>query len=281
MFDSLRYRTLQVEVATACNLDCAICLRRKLKRPERFLSLSDFKRILDPRLFRYVGLHGWGEPLLNEHVFAMIHYARLQGVMTNLTTNGTLLAEAGDEILGTGLDEIAFGIYDPDLLSRVLPDIKDFIGRRTKKGHRNPKTYFDITLYQGNRDRVIDLIKTASDIGIDAVILHRLFNLYGVDTEAECLSPRDEKDLFNEIRETARSLRMEVHLPRRHSPPCMIVKRSIFVTVDGQVTPCTYLPQEHLGNAFEEGMKTIMKSMRYADFVRTMKHHPFCSQCRW
>lgn len=281
MFDSLRYRTLQVEVATACNLDCAICLRRKLERPNRFLSLSDFKRILDPSIFRYVGLHGWGEPLLNEYVFDMIQHARLQGVMTNLTTNGTLLASKADEILRSRLDEIAFGIYDADLLSHVLFDIEDFIGKRKKQGLTTPKTYFDITLYQGNRDRVLELIKMASDIGIDAVILHRLFNLYGIETEAECLSATDEKDLFKAIIETARSLRMKVYLPKRHSLPCLIVKRSIFVTVDGKVTPCTYLPREYLGDALEEGMKDILKSMKYADFVRNMKHHPFCSQCRW
>ena len=138
LFDVVRYRTLQVEVTTACNLDCAICLRRKLKRPNRFLSFSDFTRILDPGLFRYVGLHGWGEPLLNEHIFKMIHYARSQGVMTNLTTNGTLLAEKGDEIIKSGLDEIAIGIYDPDLLSRVLSDIEEFIRKRREKGLKTP-----------------------------------------------------------------------------------------------------------------------------------------------
>jgi MoaA/NifB/PqqE/SkfB family radical SAM enzyme len=281
MFKVLRYRTLQVEVATACNLDCAICLRRKLRRPNRFLSFSDFTRILDPGLFRYVGLHGWGEPLLNEDVFAMIRYARSRGVMTNLTTNGTLLADKGDETLASGVDEIAFGIYDPDLLSRVLSDIEEFIRKRGKKGRKTPKTYFDITLYQGNRDRVIDLIKAASDIGVDAVILHRLFNLYGLDSEAECLSGEDENDLFEEIREMAGLLRINVYLPKRHSLPCMIVKRSIFVTVDGKVTPCTYLPREYLGDALQEGVKTVMQSMNYAYFVRTMKQHPLCSLCRW
>lgn len=51
VLDSFLYRTLQVEVATACNLDCAICLRKGIERPNRFLSLSNFKCILDPGLF--------------------------------------------------------------------------------------------------------------------------------------------------------------------------------------------------------------------------------------
>ncbi len=281
MFDSFRYRTLQVEITTACNLDCTICLRRKLERPNRSLSLSDFKRILDPGLFRYVGLHGWGEPLLNRHIFEMIEHARSKGVITNLTTNGTLLADRIDEILDSGPDEIAFGIYDPDLLSNVLPDIEDFVGERNKRSLKFPKVYFDITLYQENRDRVPDLIRLASDMGIEAVIIHRLFNLYGVDSEVECLSAEDEKDLFKEIKKVARFLKIKLYLPEKHSYPCLIIKRSIFVTVDGKVTPCTYLPEEHLGDALQESVKGILKSRRYGDFVRKMKRHPVCGKCRW
>jgi MoaA/NifB/PqqE/SkfB family radical SAM enzyme len=268
-------------VATTCNLDCTICLRRELKKPNRFLPFSDFKRILDPGLFRYVGLHGWGEPLFNEHISEMIKYARQKGVITNLTTNGTLLASKGGELFSSGLDEIAFGIYDLDLLSNVLPDIEDFIGERNKKSQKVPKTYFDITLYQKNRDQIPDLIRLASDIGIEAVILHRLFNLYSVDSEKECLSTEDEKDFFKETRKIARSRRIELYLPGRHSLPCLIVKRSIFVTVDGKVTPCTYLPDEHMGDTLQETVKGILKSKRYADFIRKMKQHPVCSKCRW
>ena len=281
MLDSFRYRTLQAEITTACNLDCAICLRKGIRRPNRFLSLSDFKRILDPGLFRYVGLHGWGEPLLNRQTFDMVEYARSKGVITNLTTNGTLLAVKIDEIFRSGLEEIAFGIYDPDLLSNVLPDIEDFLRERNRRGPKNPRIYFDITLYQENRNRVIDLVRLASDIGIEAVILHRLFNLYGVDSEAKCLSVEDEKDFFKEIRKIARSVKIELHLPRRHSLPCSIVKRSIFVTVDGKVTPCTYLLEEYLGDALQETIKGILKSRRYADFIRKMKQHPICGKCRW
>ena len=281
MLDLFRNRTLQVEITTACNLDCAICLRKGLKRPNRFLSLDNFKRILDPGLFRYVGLHGWGEPLLNRQIFEMIKYARSKGVITNLTTNGTLIRDRTDEILGSGLEEIAFGIYDPDLLSNVLPDIESFVGERKKRGLKGPRIYFDITLYQDNRIIIPGLIRLASDMGIEAVILHRLFNQYSVDSEAECLSLEDEKGLFKVIREVARSLKIELYLPRRHTYPCLIVNRSIFVTVDGKVTPCTYLPEEHIGDAFQEGLKHILKSKGYGNFIRKMKQHPICSKCRW
>ena len=281
MFDIFQNRTLQVEVTTACNLECDICLRKYLKVPGRFLSLVDFKRILNPGLFRYVGLHGWGEPLLNRYIFEMVKFAGSKGVITNLTTNGTLLHERMGEIFGSGLKEIAFGIYDPNLLSNVLPFIEEFIKERNKKGLKDPKTYFDITLYKTNRFIISDLIRLASDIGIEAVILHRLFDPQDVESETKCLLADDEKKLFKEIKRIARSLNIELYLPGKHTCPCLIVQRSIFVTVTGKVTPCTYLLEEYIGDALHDRVEGILRSRGYKDFVKNMKQHPICSKCRW
>ncbi len=281
MFDIFQNRTLQVEVTTACNLECDICLRKYLKVPGRFLSLVDFKRILNPGLFRYVGLHGWGEPLLNRYIFEMVKFAGSKGVITNLTTNGTLLHERMGEIFGSGLKEIAFGIYDPNLLSNVLPFIEEFIKERNKKGLKDSKTYFDITLYKTNRFIISDLIRLASDIGIEAVILHRLFDPQDVESETKCLLADDEKKLFKEIKRIARSLNIELYLPGKHTCPCLIVQRSIFVTVTGKVTPCTYLLEEYIGDALHDRVEGILRSRGYKDFVKNMKQHPICSECRW
>jgi radical SAM protein with 4Fe4S-binding SPASM domain len=51
--------------------------------------------------------------------------------------------------------------------------------------------------------------------------------------------------------------------------------------VDGKVTPCTYLPEEHIGDVFQEGLKHILKSKGYGNFIRKMKQHPICRKCRW
>lgn len=281
MFKLFRNTTLQVEVTTACNLNCTICLRRGLERPNKFLSLDDFKRVLDSGSFRYVGLHGWGEPLLHQELFEMVEYAESRGVHTNLTTNGTLVGERLDEIFRSRLREIAFGIYDKELLSEVSPQVEGLVVNRKKGRFKRPKIYFDITIYQGNRDQIPEMMRFAAEMKIDAIILHRLFNVYGVDSEAKCLSEEEERELFKEIKGIARSLKIELYLPERHSYPCRIVRRSIFVTADGKVTPCTYLLEDHLGDAFEEGVERILRSEVYGSFVKHIKQHPICSKCRW
>lgn len=281
MFRLFQYLTLQVEPTSACNLDCKICMRRNLERPSTSLSLDNFRKILDSGNFRYVGLLGWGEPLLNQHLFEMIEYAEAKGVGTNLTTNGTLISEKMDQIFGSGLREIAFGIYERELFSQSLSQIEELIREKKRRRSKRPKTYLDITIYQENLGGILDLIALAPELQIDAVILHRLFNVYKVDPAMKYISAEEEDELFAEVRRLAKILKLEIYIPPKHSYPCRIVKRSIFVTADGWVTPCTYLSEFHLGSAFEQGVDKIMRSKAYADFVKNMKTHPICSRCQW
>ena len=281
MFRLFQYLTLQVEPTSACNLDCKICMRRNLERPSTSLSLDNFRKILDSGNFRYVGLLGWGEPLLNQHLFEMIEYAEAKGVGTNLTTNGTLISEKMDQIFGSGLREIAFGIYERELFSQSLSQIEELIREKKRRRSKRPKTYLDITIYQENLGGILDLIELAPELQIDAVILHRLFNVYKVDPAMKYISAEEEDELFAEVRRLAKILKLEIYIPPKHSYPCRIVKRSIFVTADGRVTPCTYLSEFYLGSAFEQGVDKIMRSKAYADFVKNMKTHPICSRCQW
>ena len=273
--------TLQIEPTHRCNLNCKICMRRNLDVPESPLSLGDFKKVLRSGNFRYVGLHGWGEPLLNPQLFQMVEYAESEGVYTNLTTNGTLIEENIDKIFSSGLRGIAFGIYRKELLLTILPQIESLIRERNKQGLEIPKIYMDITIYKENVNQIPDLVKLAHELGIDAAVLHRLFNAYKVDPSVEYISIEEEKELFREVKRLARQWNLRLYLPRKHSLPCEVVKRSIFVTVEGKVTPCCFLPQFHVGDAFNEGITEVMHSEAYTNFVRAMKRHPVCNKCRW
>ena len=276
-----RYLTLQIEPTTACNLDCTICMRPYIDRPDNFLSFEHFKKVLDSGSFRYVGLHGWGEPMLNKHLFEIIAYAESKRVSTNITTNGTLIQKNMDHIFSSGLKEIAFGVYDQALLSRVLPQIEDMVNEKRKRRSRLPKTYLDITMYKDNRDQIPDLLKFVRELGIDAVIFHRLFNAYNVDPALEYLSNKEEHDLFKEIRQMCKSLNLEFYLPPKHSYPCRVVKYSIFVSAACEVSPCCFLPEFGLGNALGKGVGELMRTRGYRNFARNMKSHPVCSRCQW
>ncbi|HEC91501.1 MAG TPA: radical SAM protein, partial [Candidatus Atribacteria bacterium] len=97
----------------------------------------------------------------------------------------------------------------------------------------------------------------------------------------EYISEREEKELFAEVKEFSKFKRMELYLPSSHHLPCRYVKSSIFVTAYGYVTPCCFLPELYLGNAVEIGLKRIIRSKKYIEFVKGMSEHPICSKCFW
>ncbi len=274
----LSYLTLQIEPTRECNLNCKICMRKHLEK-SGYLSLEHFKHILDTYNFRFVGLHGWGEPLLHPGLFEMLRYAKSRGVITNLTTNGTLVEEHVADILDAGVNDIAFGIYHVNFLDRFQAGLEKLLAERARRNLRIPKTYFDITVYRDNCDEIIKLIETAMESGVDAVILHRLFNIYGVDEGIEYITRDEEEELFREVRNLGKEKRYRIYLPKRHSLPCVYVKRSIFVSCDGEVTPCCYLVNDSLGNALNDEFKTILRAR--TEFIRKMHVHPVCNKCIW
>ena len=273
------YLILQIEVSRACNLDCRICMRKNLESNTGFMPFDDFKKILVSYNFREVGLHGWGESLLNKEIFQMIEYAKRQGIRTSLTTNATLVGKNIDNILDSGLDDIAFGYYDMDILMKSIENVEDLI---IEKKNRNSKlkTYLDITIHKDNTEEIFDVIREGREIGVDVAILHRLFNVYNVDKEFETLTKEEEEELFEKIKWLERELNFKIYMPKKHTLPCRIVKNTIFVTYDGKVTPCCFLPEFYIGEV-EEGVWNVLRSKEYRNFLVNMKNHEVCSKCVW
>ena len=144
------------------------------------------------------------------------------------------------EIFASGLQQIAIGVYDLRLLREVVPGIAELIKIKNQRGLKIPKTYLDITICEKSFPYIQNFIQTAHEIGINALIFHRLFNVYKTDPSVKYISSAKEKMLFANIKEMATKMGMEIYLPARHSYPCKVVRYSIFVTVDGEITPCCF-----------------------------------------
>jgi MoaA/NifB/PqqE/SkfB family radical SAM enzyme len=312
------HSTLQIEPTRRCNLNCKICIRRNLNETTALLSLEDFKKILNSWNFQHVALHGWGEPLLNPELFQMVKYAESQGVSTELTTNATLLQTNIEKIFTSGLGIIVFGIHKKENLPVIMPQIKELIYQRNKEKLRKPRAYIDIVIYRGNQYEIMDLVEAAAELTVDAVVLHRVFNINKLtsplcpppsrrrvwppalrglcpggegekngnsctiksDPDVEYISIQGQRELFVKVKKIARQLKVRLYLPPEPSIPCRAVKHSIFITSEAKVTPCPYFPEFYLGDALNGGgLKEVIYSERYIDFIRNMDKHPVCSKC--
>ena len=254
-------------------------MRRNLNGMNALLSLEDFKKALNSWNFQHVALHGWGEPLLNPEIFQMIEYAESQWVSTELTTNATLLKKNIENIFTSGLRVIVFGISNKEILPFILPQIEELIRERNKNRLGNPQIYIDIVIYKGNLNQILDLVKDFSQLNIDGVVLHRLFNVYKIDSSVKYISIQEEKELLGEAADLAKELKVKLYLPPQPSLPCEAVKQSIFVTVEGKITPCPYLPQVYIGNLLNGGVKKAVYSEKYINFIKNMNRHIICNKC--
>jgi len=272
--------TLQIEPTRRCNLNCKICMRPSLDETSALLSLEDFKKIFASSFcLRHIALHGWGEPLLNPQLFQMVKYAESQGISTEVTTNATLLQTNTERIFASGLSNIVFGIHNKENLPVIMPQIGELIAQRSMERSRKPKAYIDIVIYHGNQNHIADIIEAAAEVSIDTVVLHRVFDIRQSGPETGYISAQDEKMLFARVKNLARKLKLKLYLPPEPSIPCRAIKQSLFVTCEGKITPCPYLPGLCLGGALNGGLKEVISSDRYRGFVKNMKNHPVCSKC--
>jgi len=105
-----------VELTTACNLDCVMCVRRTWKN-EAFGPMDwDVYRSLIEQLAEFpqpptIHFGGYGEPMTYPYFLEAIELAKNAGARVEMTTNGTLLdAELATALIELQVDKIMVSI---------------------------------------------------------------------------------------------------------------------------------------------------------------------------
>lgn len=118
-FDLSGLANINIELTSRCNKNCWICGRRKVERemPELAMKYGDmpFELVskiagqLPPNVV--VQLHSNGEALLYPEFGKAVALFKKQ--ITNVVTNGKLLLEKSDEVIGN-LDTMAISVFEKD-----------------------------------------------------------------------------------------------------------------------------------------------------------------------
>ena len=101
MSDEYRPYTVQIELTNACNLDCVMCSRFRMKRPIAHMNPELFRRIVDELVelsWPLDWLHHMGEPLLWSH-FDEVKYVFQRGLTPTVSTNCVALTESRARVL--------------------------------------------------------------------------------------------------------------------------------------------------------------------------------------
>ena len=253
------YDKIYLEITDICNLACPFC--PPTSRPGEFMPRERFLRILD-RLEgqgRLLYFHLKGEPLLHPLLGDFLVMAASRGFRVSLTTNGTLLEEAADTLLGAeGIGKLSVSLHSHSGSSDVeayWQGVSAFLDR-----HRE-KPAFPVSLRLWNRDSG----ELPSETARLWELVQKRYPLAGTwdDVAKRGSSLRlDEKVYLNQA---DRFEWPDSALPEIETTGyCHGLRNQIGILVDGTVLPCC-LDSEGvmaLGNILETSLGEIAGSPR-------------------
>lgn len=287
-------RTIVVEPASVCNLNCTFCAPTKINlgRKNKFLDFEVFKKMIDDAkndcwaiLFTFCG-----EPFLNKDIYKMIAYTNESGFFTSASTNMTLfndkktvnsLIDSGLNHLTVSLDGITKKTYEFHRIGgnfdQVVKNLKLIAREKKKKGLMTPFLDLQMVVTKKNIGQVPRFADFAKKTGADGAYLKPLYIDQGVSDE---YVKRVKKELFVES-EVSRYLKKEEGIALKRETSCDFLDKPV-ISSDGEVFACCmdYVGQYRFGNVGQENLLEIWRRGKYKKFRQKQMKEKRLGICR-
>jgi len=249
-----------IETGNTCNFKCPTCptphAKIHARRPKQFMSLDDFKKIIDniKDYVHVVYVYNSNEPLLHPQLVEMIQYASDNHLHTMLSTNCSLLDEkVSGKLLNSGLGEIRFaldglkkesfeGFRVGGDFEEVKRNIEYFCKQKQELGRKRPIATLQFILNKLNQDEIDDIKKFSSDNKIDKLYIKPfIMGEYAYSREEiKDLSERfyPDKDIYDDAvvyKKDEQGLK-----PIEEYKTCSDVKQVFTVLADGRAVMCCF-----------------------------------------
>lgn len=193
--------TLQLNLGTACNLDCAFCWNHSPLVPPRPKSWHD-QRLSDPHLEDVVNalpllrpgrvlLSGRGEPLLHPRVVPLLETLRAHRVPVTIQTNG-IGGLTPEQIRDLGVDHLTVNVsagtargYETThpgrghLFGRVVARLRRLAELRGSSP--TPRVTLVAVIQKTNQDEIVPLTELAAEVGAEGLHLKGLELVPGLE----------------------------------------------------------------------------------------------------
>ena len=281
---------LQVEPSNVCNLRCPLCHVVTDNKPRGFLSLCDFKKLINEVGDYLLFLHfwGWGEPFLNKDFFSMIRFAKDKGIKIITSTNGHFFEDEQnvDQLIDSGLDVLIFAVDGVDKetyekyrqngdFEKAIRGLQLLLRRRKERGVSLPLVNLRMLITRHNEHQVMQMKDLAQKMGVDILTLKTLCS-FDNKTEGEDLVPCNWEYRRFEYDDKG--------IPIRKKNRCKKMWNHPTVYLDGTVVPCDYYTGKEfsLGNAFTNAGQEFHRVWFGKDFrqFRVRFRKGMCSDLR-
>ncbi|MFI1990721.1 radical SAM protein [Actinoplanes sp. NPDC020271] len=301
---------LQVEVTSACNLRCTMCLvryRPPVNKLAGAMRPELFHRLVDELPLRQVTLQGLGEPLLSPYLPEMIATAVGRGIRVGFNSNATLLTRRRAEELVAGrvdwlhvsLDGAGPRVYEAiregAKFDTVIANLAGLVAAKREAGSATPWIRVVFVAMRDNVDELPALVRLLARTGVDELRVQNLSHSFDDAASAyeEIRSFTAEQALwdaeppaFAVATEAARETGLRLRLP---SPAgagggnCTWPWEAAYVTSAGTVQPCCMVMGDDrvsLGDLNESSFTDIWHGPAYRDFRRRLDSSEPPDVCR-
>lgn len=286
--------SLSIEPTTACNLGCPECPSglKIFARPTGNIHEELNKKIIDelaPYVF-YLNFYFQGEPFIHPKFLNLVKYAKAKKIYTATSTNAHFLSsEKARETVESGLDRLIISIdgtsqdtYEKyrvnGKLEKVLEGTRNILEWKKKLRSSTPHVIFQFLVVRPNEHQVDDLMKIASELGVDEVRL-KTAQVYNFKNGNPLIPANEKYSRYKLHADGTYSVnnKMENH--------CWRMWSSSVITWDGKVVPCCFdKDAEHrLGDISQQSFSEVWNSSEYMQFRKAVltsrKEIDICSNC--
>jgi MoaA/NifB/PqqE/SkfB family radical SAM enzyme len=186
-----------------CNLDCAYCFQKS--SDPREMSMGEFRAYLDKAKTLGIGMASFlgGEPLTWEPICEAVALCSERGVLTDITTNGTLLSTDLLERLGeAGLDllNVSADVVDPTAVTAKSSVFRDRLIRDLEEARLNHgvRVRINSVFYRDNSESIRALVELAHRHGFPISVGFVVPHFDRAEGRKICFT-NDDRDLLAEM----------------------------------------------------------------------------------
>lgn len=296
------------ELTHACNLRCRHCFSSSGLKEDNELSTDEVKNNLDlfaeNRIFN-INFTG-GEPLLRSDIFEIFEYASTKKIFFDFSTNGFLIRKKTvSKLKETNVTQVQVSIDGFEKTHDFIRGVSGAYKRTLEAIKLLISEEIDVaiscTVNKKNIKEVPKLIDWASKIGVDS-FKTTLFIPTGkgeFNKNELIITPYDVKELSLMMKKKQRDLTGQLSImlhscypwlidrPSQKRPDwlrskniyCAAGTRNLFITSDGNVTPCPFLRDFVIGNLRKEKISDIWNS-RVLDIFRKIRPVDLKGKCK-
>lgn len=274
----MRFKKIYIEINNTCNFNCSFCIHTTRKK--KYMSIDEFKHVINEvkDYSDYVYFHLMGEPLIHPKLNEFITIAKNEGLLVNITTNGSLLLEHLDMFINNPVRQINISLHSIESENEVFYKYVDDIIKCVKHIHNNTKTHIAMRLWDimgendSRHDYILDKLSREFSIEINNVKLKNYQSLVIAD---DIFLNMDKRFIWP-------SLDLDVVSTKGR---CLGMKDMVSILVDGSVCACCLDSNgdTKMGNIFEDSFKDIIECDRAKNMVDGFYHRrvvePLCQRC--